>query len=271
MRPRERRSTRRSRRRESALGCVHALFGASLQLDLARQALDLSQQILPECLEILLGRDLEGPEQHGELLDPHAGHVLLQQVDLALGCLTRIEPHASRRRVDRQMRHGWDAIVRGDMGANTVAFDDASGESPPSGSADGSRCRAARRPPAEYARRHPLHEECRMTTFTVGYMVGSLAKGSINRKLARALTRLAPSELELREIPIGALPLYSYDYDADYPPAGRALKDAIAGVDAVLFVTPEYNRSIPGALKNAIDWGSRPWGKNSFARASRRR
>jgi chromate reductase len=105
-----------------------------------------------------------------------------------------------------------------------------------------------------------------MTTFTVGYMIGSLAKGSINRKLARALTRLAPKELQLREIPIGELPLYSYDYDADYPPAGRALKDAIAAVDAVLFVTPEYNRSIPGALKNAIDWASRPWGKNSLTR-----
>ena len=105
-----------------------------------------------------------------------------------------------------------------------------------------------------------------MTTFTAGYMVGSLAKGSLNRKLSRALTRLAPEGLLLREIPIGELPLYSYDFDADYPPAGRALKDAIAAVDAVLFVTPEYNRSIPGSLKNAIDWASRPWGKNSFAR-----
>jgi chromate reductase, NAD(P)H dehydrogenase (quinone) len=105
-----------------------------------------------------------------------------------------------------------------------------------------------------------------MTTFTAGFMVGSLAKGSLNRKLSRALTRLAPDTLRLREIPIAELPLYSYDYDADYPPAGRALKEAIASVDAVLFVTPEYNRSIPGALKNAIDWASRPWGKNSFAR-----
>jgi chromate reductase, NAD(P)H dehydrogenase (quinone) len=105
-----------------------------------------------------------------------------------------------------------------------------------------------------------------VTTFTVGYMVGSLAKGSINRKLALALARLAPEELRLQEIPIGDLPLYSYDYDKDYPPTGKALKDAIASVDAVLFVTPEYNRSIPGALKNAIDWASRPWGKNSFAR-----
>jgi len=105
-----------------------------------------------------------------------------------------------------------------------------------------------------------------VSTYTVGYFVGSLARASINRKLARALTRLAPSELTMREIPIGELPLYSYDYDADYPPPARALKDAIAAVDAVLFVTPEYNRSIPGALKNAIDWGSRPWGQNSFAR-----
>lgn len=105
-----------------------------------------------------------------------------------------------------------------------------------------------------------------MSSFTVGYLVGSLAKGSINRKLASALTRLAPSELQMREIPIGDLPLYSYDFDADYPPQGRALKEAIAAVDAVLFVTPEYNRSIPGALKNAIDWGSRPRGTNSFAR-----
>ena len=105
-----------------------------------------------------------------------------------------------------------------------------------------------------------------MTTFKVGYFVGSLAKASINRKLAKALVRVAPKELTMQEIPIGNLPLYSYDYDADYPPEGRALKDAIAAVDAVLFVTPEYNRSIPGGLKNAIDWASRPWGKNSFAR-----
>ncbi len=105
-----------------------------------------------------------------------------------------------------------------------------------------------------------------MHPFTVGYFVGSLARQSINRKLAVALTRVAPPELSMREIPIGDLPLYSYDYDADYPPPARALKDAIAAVDAVLFVTPEYNRSIPGALKNAIDWASRPWGQNSFTR-----
>ena len=105
-----------------------------------------------------------------------------------------------------------------------------------------------------------------MTTHNVGYFVGSLARASINRKLAHALERLAPPELALREIPIGHLPLYSYDYDADFPPPARALKEAIAAVDAVLFVTPEYNRSIPGALKNAIDWASRPYGQNSFTR-----
>ena len=105
-----------------------------------------------------------------------------------------------------------------------------------------------------------------MTAFTVGYFVGSLASKSINRKLAQALVSLAPPELTMREIPIRDLPLYSYDFDADFPAPARALKEAVAGVDAVLFVTPEYNRSIPGALKNAIDWASRPWGKNSFNR-----
>jgi chromate reductase len=105
-----------------------------------------------------------------------------------------------------------------------------------------------------------------MTSYKVGYFVGSLAKASLNRKLARALVRLAPAELTMREIEFGTLPLYSYDYDQDYPPVAVAFKDALADVDAVLFVTPEYNRSIPGALKNAIDWGSRPWGRNSFTR-----
>ena len=69
----------------------------------------------------------------------------------------------------------------------------------------------------------------------------------------------------MREIPIADLPLYSSDFDADYLARGRELKDAIAAVDAVLFVTPEYNRSIPGVLKNAIDWASRPKGRNSFS------
>ncbi len=103
-----------------------------------------------------------------------------------------------------------------------------------------------------------------MTTYKVGYLVGSLATASINRKLAKALTRLAPTDLDLSEIPIRDLPLYSYDYDADFPPAARAFKDAIAAIDAVLFVTPEYNRSVPGALKNALDVGSRPYGANAW-------
>ena len=76
---------------------------------------------------------------------------------------------------------------------------------------------------------------------------------------------MAPKKLDFVEIPIRDLPLYNSDFDADYPPEGRALKDAIAAVDAVLFVTPEYNRGIPGCLKNAIDWASRPYGTNSFA------
>ena len=103
-----------------------------------------------------------------------------------------------------------------------------------------------------------------MRTYQVGYFVGSLSSTSINRTLSRALVRLAPRDLEFSEIPIGNLPLYSPDFDSDYPPEARALKDALAASDAVLFVTPEYNRSIPGALKNAIDWASRPWGQNAF-------
>jgi chromate reductase, NAD(P)H dehydrogenase (quinone) len=103
-----------------------------------------------------------------------------------------------------------------------------------------------------------------VTTYNVGYFVGSLSSTSVNRILSRALIRLAPEELQFTEIPIGNLPLYSPDHDTDYPPEATALKEAISRSDAVLFVTPEYNRSIPGALKNAIDWASRPWGRNSF-------
>jgi chromate reductase len=102
--------------------------------------------------------------------------------------------------------------------------------------------------------------------YRVGYFVGSLSSTSINRVLAKALIRLAPDDLEFTEIAIGGLALYSPDHDASFPPEARALKDAISASDAILFVSPEYNRSIPGALKNAIDWGSRPWGTNSFAR-----
>jgi len=103
-----------------------------------------------------------------------------------------------------------------------------------------------------------------VSTRKVGYFVGSLSSTSINRVLSRALIRLAPRDLEFTEIPIGNLPLYSPDFDSAYPPEAMAVKEALAASDAVLFVTPEYNRSIPGALKNAIDWASRPWGRNSF-------
>jgi chromate reductase len=103
-----------------------------------------------------------------------------------------------------------------------------------------------------------------MSTYKVAYFVGSLSSTSINRRLSQALINLAPDDLEFTEVRIDNLPLYSPDFDSDYPPEAHALKDSLASADAVLFVTPEYNRSIPGALKNAIDWASRPWGQNSF-------
>jgi chromate reductase len=105
-----------------------------------------------------------------------------------------------------------------------------------------------------------------MATYKIGYLVGSLARNSINRALSTALIKLAPPELDFTEITIRDLPLYSSDYDDNYPPTGRMLKSMIEASDGLLFISPEYNRSIPGALKNAIDWGSRPWGANSFAR-----
>jgi chromate reductase, NAD(P)H dehydrogenase (quinone) len=102
--------------------------------------------------------------------------------------------------------------------------------------------------------------------YRVGYFVGSLSTQSINRRLARALIRLAPGELEFTEIGIGDLPLYNRDLDGRFPEVALEFKALIAAQDALLFVTPEYNRSIPGALKNAIDWASRPHGENVIAR-----
>ncbi len=103
-----------------------------------------------------------------------------------------------------------------------------------------------------------------MAKFTVAVLVGSLRKDSLNRKLANALAKLAPPGFELRPLRIDDLPPYNQDDDGNPSEAARRLKSEIRSADAVLFVTPEYNRSIPGALKNAIDWASRPWGQNSF-------
>ncbi len=98
----------------------------------------------------------------------------------------------------------------------------------------------------------------------IGFIVGSRSRASINRHVANALVALAPADVELVELDYSALPVYTPDFDADYPVEAREWKAAIEGVDGIVIVTPEYLRSIPGALKNAIDWASRPWGTNSF-------
>lgn len=104
-----------------------------------------------------------------------------------------------------------------------------------------------------------------MSKIRVAVLVGSLRKDSFNRHLARAVERLAPDDFSFDHVRIDNLPLYNQDFDGDYPAECKRLKDEIAAADALLFVTPEYNRSIPGVLKNAIDIASRPWGTNSFA------
>ena len=104
-----------------------------------------------------------------------------------------------------------------------------------------------------------------MSTFTVAILVGSLRKESNNLKLAKALSKLGGGRFEAKLIQIGDLPLFNQDLEADFPAAAQRMKKEIEGADAVLFVTPEYNRGMPGVLKNAIDWASRPYGKNSFA------
>lgn len=97
----------------------------------------------------------------------------------------------------------------------------------------------------------------------VAVLVGSLRKASVTRKLALALRELAPDSLELTIVEIGALPLYNEDLEGENPPqAWKDFRGAIRGADAILFATPEYNRSIPGGLKNAIDVGSRPYGQS---------
>ena len=105
-----------------------------------------------------------------------------------------------------------------------------------------------------------------MTTRNVAVLVGSLRKESFNRKLAKALVAMAPATLKLEILEIGHLPFYNADYENDPPQAVREFKQKLESYDAVLFVTPEYNRSVPGVLKNAIDVGSRPYGKSSWSR-----
>ena len=100
----------------------------------------------------------------------------------------------------------------------------------------------------------------------VGLIVGSLRKGAYTRRLADAARELAPSSLELVDIGIGDLPLYNQDLETDNPPAAWSTFRAAVGATAgVLFVTPEYNRGMPGSLKNAIDVGSRPWGHSVWS------
>jgi chromate reductase len=104
-----------------------------------------------------------------------------------------------------------------------------------------------------------------MSKTRVAVFVGSLRKDSFNRKLAKAVEKLAPADFEFAHVRIDNLPLYNQDFDDDYPAEPARLKKDVEAADALLFVTPEYNRAIPGVLKNAIDIGSRPWGTNSFA------
>ena len=98
----------------------------------------------------------------------------------------------------------------------------------------------------------------------IAVVIGSLRKDSLNRKMAKALAAIAPASLSLEIVEIGQLPLYNQDDDANPPAASVAFKEKIAGADAVLFVSPEYNRGVPGVLKNAIDVGSRPYGKSAW-------
>ncbi len=104
-----------------------------------------------------------------------------------------------------------------------------------------------------------------MAKFKLAILVGSLRKDSHNLKLAKALAALGQDSFESQILQIGDLPLFNQDLEASFPAPATRLKNEIAAADAVLFVTPEYNRSLPAPLKNAIDWASRPYGKNSFA------
>jgi chromate reductase len=103
-----------------------------------------------------------------------------------------------------------------------------------------------------------------MGKHSIAVIVGSLRKDSFNRKLATALTRLAPAEFRFNTLRIDDLPLYNQDDDDNQAPNVKRLKSEVEAADGLLFVTPEYNRSIPGVLKNALDHASRPHGKNAW-------
>lgn len=103
-----------------------------------------------------------------------------------------------------------------------------------------------------------------MTKFKLGLIVGSNRRDSINRKLSQALAKLGADAFDTTVIRIDDLPMYNQDLEAALPESVTRFKAHVADVDAVLFVTPEHSRSIPAVLKNAIDWGTRPWGKNSW-------
>jgi chromate reductase, NAD(P)H dehydrogenase (quinone) len=104
-----------------------------------------------------------------------------------------------------------------------------------------------------------------MSQYQIAVVVGSLRKDSFNRKLANAIVKLAPSEFSFEQLEIGDLPLYNQDDDAQPAASVKRLKAEIAAAQGLLFVTPEYNRSIPGVLKNALDHASRPYGQNAWA------
>ena len=101
-----------------------------------------------------------------------------------------------------------------------------------------------------------------MRQYSVAIVVGSLRKDSFNRAVAQAIAKLAPDDFTFKEVSIAALPLYNQDADGHEEEAVLRFRQEIAASDAVLFATPEYNRSVPGVLKNALDQGSRPWGKS---------
>jgi chromate reductase len=104
-----------------------------------------------------------------------------------------------------------------------------------------------------------------MNHYQIAVVVGSLRKDSFNRKLADALVKLAPTEFSFKQMQISDLPLYNQDDDANQAEPVKRLKNEVSASHALLFVTAEYNRSIPGVLKNAIDHASRPYGQNAWA------